>query len=146
MFKSIALWAYRGIYCAVLGFLFVGLLFRLPVGESLRPFEHPLFYAFIGSDALAVFSAIAFTRLPVWLMWSATLLLSLLFIWWGWFMQGAPFVLHELHTFDPVEAAKEVHAFKTRSLIETAIMLGFFVCLPLLHQFGRPRKSLPDAA
>jgi hypothetical protein len=110
-------------------------------GQSLLPFEHLLFYALIGSIAFAIFSAIAFTRISGWLIWCATLTLSALFIWYLWFMQGAPFVLHELHTFDPVEAAKEVDAFRTRSLIGTAIMLSFFGCLPVLHYFNRPRGS-----
>jgi hypothetical protein len=121
----------------------VALLFRLPVGESLRPFEHPPFYAFIGSVALATFSAIAFTRLPAWSILSATLLLSVLFVWWGWFMQGAPLVLHELHTFDPGDAAKEVATFRMHSIITTAIMLAFFVLLPLFHHLGRRRSSRP---
>src|SRR6478736_5466623 len=116
MIKTIALWTYRGLYCAFLGLLLVGLLFRLPIGESLRPFEHPLFYLFIGSVVLAIFSAIAFARIPEWLIWSVTLLLSVLFVWYAWFSLGAPAVLHELHTFDPVETAKEIRAFRTRSL------------------------------
>lgn len=141
MIKTVALWIYRGLYCAFLGLYFVGLVLRLPVGDSLLPFEHPVFYAFIGSIAFAIFSAIAFTRIPEWLIWCATLLLSFLFVWYLWFMQGAPFVLHELHTFDPVEAAKEVQTLRIRSLISTAIMLGFFACLPVFHHFRRPRKS-----
>ena len=67
MIRNTLLWIYRGLYCAFLGLYLVGLLLRLPIGESLRPFEHPLFYAFIGSIAFAIFSAIAFTRTPEWL-------------------------------------------------------------------------------
>jgi len=140
MIKRVSLWVYRGLYCAFLGVIFVGFLLRLPIGESLRPFEHTLFYAFIASIAFAIFSAIAFTRIPEWLIWCATLILSALFVWYGWFMQGAPFVLHELHTFDPVEAAKEVRSFRNRSLVGTAIMLGFFLCLPVFRRL-RAHKS-----
>ena len=141
MIKTIALWVYRGLYCAFFSVHLVGLLLRLPIGESLRPFEHPLFYAFIASVAFAIFSAIAFTRIPEWLIWCATLMLSALFVWYGWFMQGAPFVLHELHTFDPVEAAKEIRSFRDRSLVGTAIMLGFLLCLPVFHRLRAPRNS-----
>lgn len=141
MITSIALWTYRGLYCAFLGVYLVGLLLRLPIGESLRPFEHPLFFAFIASIAFAIFAAIAFTRIPEWLNWSATLVLSALFVWHLWFMQGAPFVLHELHTFDPGEAAKEVRSFRTRSLVGTTIMLIFFLCLPVLYRLRARRKA-----
>ena len=113
-----------------------------PTGWGIAaPFEHPLFYAFIGSIAFAIFSAIVFRSIPERLIWCATLLLSALFIWYGWFSQGAPFVLHELHTFDPVEAAKEIRSFRNGSLIGTATLLGCFVCLPVFHQFVGRLKS-----
>jgi hypothetical protein len=76
MIKTIALWVYRGLYCAFLGVVILGLLLRLPFGESLRPFEHPLCLAFFGSIAFAIFSAIAFSRIPERLIWCATLLLQ----------------------------------------------------------------------
>lgn len=140
MIKTIALWTYRVIYCSVVALLLVVLIYRLPIGESLRPFEIPLFCAFIASAALALFTAAAFTRITEWLSWTATLLLCVLFIWYQWFSLGAPSVLHELHTFDPVEAAKEIRAYRNRSLIETATTLGFFMLLPVLHHFTRRRK------
>jgi hypothetical protein len=140
MIKTIALSVYRGLYCAFLGVVLVGLLLRQPIGESLRPFEHPLFYAFIGSIAFAIFSAMAFRRIPERLIWCATLLLSALFVWYGWFSQGAPFVLHELHTFDLSESAKEIRSFRNGSLVGTATLLGFFVCLPVFHHLVGGRK------
>lgn len=142
MIKTTALWIYRVIYCAALCLLLVVLLLRLPIGESLRPFEIPLFYAFIASVALALITAAAFTHVPEWLSWAATLLMCALFVWYLWFSLGAPAVLHELHTFDPVEAAREIRANRNRSLIATAIMLGFFMFLPVLHHFNQRRKSL----
>jgi hypothetical protein len=140
MIKTIVEWIYRGIYCAFLGLVFVSLLLRLPIGESLRPFEIPLFYAFLASLALALFSAVAFSHVPEWLSWVAALLVCVLFVWYGWFSLGAPFVLHELHTFDPVEAAKESRAYRNSSLIGTAIMIGFLMFLPVFRHFSRRQK------
>jgi len=140
MIKTIALWTYRVIYCSVVALLLVFLIYRLPIDGWLRPFEIPLFYVFIVSAALALFTAAAFTRLPEWLSWTATLLLCVLFIWYQWFSLDAPSVLHELHTFDPVEGAKEIRAYRNHSLIVTAAALGFFMLLPVLHHVTRRRK------
>lgn len=137
----IILWTYRVVYCALAGLLLVVLLRRLPIGESLRPFEIPLFWTLIASLAIGLYSAAAFTRIPEWLSWTATFLVCALFVWYTWFSSGAPFVLHELHTFDPVEAANEIRAYRDQALIGTAIMLGFFMLLPVLHHFNqRPRQ------
>jgi len=141
MMKTV-LWTYRVVYCAFLTLLLVVLLHRLPIGESLRPFEIPLFWALIASLALGLYSATAFTRIPEWLSWAATFLVCALLVWYTWFSLGAPFVLHELHTFNSVEAAKEIRTHRDQSFIATAIMLGFFMLLPVLHHFNQRRSHI----
>ena len=139
--KIAALWMYRILYCAALALLLVVLLRRLPIGESLRSFEVPLFYVFVVSVVLAAVPGIAFVRSPEWMSWVTALLLSFMFIWYGWFSLGAPFVLHELHTFDPVEAAKEVNSYRTQALSGTVGIVGFFLLLPILRHFNRPKRT-----
>jgi hypothetical protein len=135
--KIVALWAYRVLYFTALALLFIVLIRRLPLGESLRSFEVPLIYVFMASVALAVIPGIVFVRSPEWMSWAATLFLSVMFIWFAWFSLGAPFVLHELHTFDPVEAAKEVNSYRTQSLSATVVIVGFFLLLPALRHYSR---------
>lgn len=139
--KIVALWTYRVLYCAALALLFAVLIRRLPLGESLRSFEIPLFYVFVASVVLAAVPGIAFARSPEWMSWAATLFLSIMFIWYGWFSLGAPFVLHELHTFDPIEAAREVNSYRTQALSGTVGIVGFFMLLPILRHFNRPERT-----
>jgi len=139
--KIVVLWAYRIIYCAALALLFVVLIRRLPLGESLRRFEVPLFYVFVASVVLAVVPVIAFLRSPEWLSWATTAFLSIMFIWYGWFSLGAPFVLHELHTFDPVEAAREINSHRVQALAGTVGVVGFIMLLPILRHFNRHKSA-----
>ncbi len=140
--------AYRIFYCAGLALIFAVLIHRLPLSQSLRTFEVPLYYLFIASVVLAVVPATAFWRSPEWMSWAATLLLSIMFIWYGWFSLGAPFVLHELHTFDPVEAAREVSSYQAQALLGTVGIVGFFLLLPVLRRSldYRPPRSKQDTA
>ncbi|MFZ0731017.1 MAG: hypothetical protein WAM79_01710 [Candidatus Sulfotelmatobacter sp.] len=143
--KVTAFWIYRILYCAALALLFVVLVRRLPIGESLRRFEVPLYYALVASVMLALVPGIAFRRIPEWASWAMTLFLSIMFIWWGWFSLGAPFVLHELHTFDPVEAAREVNSYRTQALSGTVGTVCFFMLLPVLrHWMGSAAISRKD--
>jgi hypothetical protein len=135
--KIVALWTYRVLYCAALCLLLFVLLRRLPIGESLRSFEVPLYYAFIASVVLAILPGIAFARSPEWLSWASALFLSAMFIWYGWFSLGAPFALHELHTLDQVEAAREVNSYRTQALSGTVGIVGFFMFLPIVRHRNR---------
>jgi hypothetical protein len=147
MIAAIGLWSYRVLYCLIVGLQLAIILSRfrygaapwLLHGQSVALVESLLSFAFIGSLVLAIFCAIRFLRAPEWLSWSATSLMSALLVWYSWFSLDSPFVLHELHTFDPVRAAKEIRAYQNHSLIETMIVVGFFVSLPLIHHFRRQK-------
>lgn len=139
--KTIVMSIYRVIYCSLLGVLFVGLLRRLPIGESLRSFEIPLYYAFIASVALSFLYGVAFEKRPEWQSWAVTAFLCAMFIWYTWFSLSAPFVLHELHTVDPAEAVREISRYQIKSEIATALAIIWFMSLPTILHWKRRRRK-----
>jgi hypothetical protein len=48
-------------------------------------------------------------------------------------------VLHETHTFDPVQAAAEFSRYRAHAVIGNVILVLWLISLPLVRQFlGRP--------
>ena len=87
--------------------------------------------------AAAIFATFAFRRLGQSRLWILTLMLAGLFTWYGWFGPGAPFILHEIHTFDPAAAAAEISRYRLQGLAVNAILLLWFVSLPIVRRLSR---------
>ena len=85
----------------------------------------------------AFFATFAFRRLGLSLLWVLTVMLSGLFTWYGWFGPGAPFILHEVNTFDPAAATHEISRYRLQGLAVNAILLFWFVSLPIVRRLSR---------
>jgi hypothetical protein len=73
-------------------------------------------------------------------VWTATFVWCLLFSWWAWIeTQSSPFILHELHTFDPVAAAAEIEHFRVQAACWFSILLVWFLGFPVFQKHSQGR-------
>ena len=70
----------------------------------------------------------------------------LLFCWWAWIeRQSSPFVLHEIHTFDPAGIRLETAHFYRQSVATFAAMMIWFTSFPFVQRFDSARRNLNSA-
>jgi hypothetical protein len=60
-------------------------------------------------------------------MWAATAMVCAFFTWYAWYSLEAPFVLHEVHTFDPAKAAAEKSRVEFQGAIIYALLLAWLI-------------------
>jgi hypothetical protein len=143
---KVILLIYRIIYGAFLIMFLLGTLRRDTPWGAAAISEIIPFWLFVCALVFGIFAAFAFQRITRLLMWLGIILLCGLLTWFGWWSQGTPFALHELHTFDPVEAAAEVRSHNMRTGIGYAILLIWLMSLPVTRHFAaRLAGSLPSA-
>lgn len=92
-------------------------------------------------SCLVLSSAVALTILrphfSVRFLWGSSLAWCLMFTWYAWFCtSSSPFIVHELHTLDPLQAALEVRRFYAISVTVYVLLLVWFLSFPLLQQLG----------
>jgi hypothetical protein len=98
-----------------------------------------LFWLFACALVFGIFAAFAFQRIARSLMWLGIILLCGLLTWFGFWSRGAPFVLHELHTFDPAKAVAEFRSHNVRAGIGYATLLIWLLSLPIVHSVHQKR-------
>ena len=80
-------------------------------------------------------------RVPSNIIWAATITWYLLFSWWSWIeTQSSPFILHELHTFDPEAARLEIRNFHFQAVCTFSILLIWFASFPILQKYWSRRR------
>jgi hypothetical protein len=125
--------AYRFLYGAILAVILVGLLKRTPLGQTASMSEGVLYWLLICALVFGIFAIIAFRRVAAPLIWTGILLLCVLFAWYGWYSTAAPFVQHETHTFDPMQATAEASRYRTYADVGYAILVVWLVSLPIIR-------------
>ena len=134
--KKAMLLLYRVVYGA-----FSALILAIAVTQVIRysdvmaKSQTLLLSLFACAAAFMLFATFVFRRLTVPLLWTGTVVLCGLFAWYGWYSLAAPFVQHETHTFDPVQAAAESSKFRMQSAVTFAIIVAWFATLPVVRQF-----------
>jgi hypothetical protein len=87
-----------------------------------------------------------FARIRPTAFWSLVLLWEALFVWYAWFSPAAPFVLHEMHTFDATAGALESKAHYIKAGLVFVVLFAWFLSLPvarLIHGKSTAAR-LPD--
>jgi len=144
---GILIWIYRILTLALLFIFaanavnrFVALSFAGEVGLCLFIAANVLLF-------LVVLGTWVKIRMASPIVWSATIFWCLLFIWWAWIeRQSSPFILHELHTFDPEEARLEINHFRLQAVLGFSILLIWFAIFPLLQRYSISCKQKELAA
>ena len=81
-------------------------------------------------------------KVPSSIVWATTVGWCLLFSWWAWVeTQSSPFILHELHTFDPEAARQEIRHFQFQAVCAFCVLLIWFASFPLLQKYSSRRNS-----
>jgi hypothetical protein len=117
---------------------FVALSLAGEVGRYLFLFANVLLFLIVLTTGLKLRVATPF-------VWGSTFFWCLLFCWWAWIeRQSSPFILHELHTFDPEEARQEIRHFQFLAVPAFSVLLGWFASFPFLQRYAssRNRKSV----
>ena len=125
---------YRIIYGALLMVLLVGMLRNVPFAPA-RISEMILFWLFVCALIFGILAAFAFQRVTRLMTWLGIILLCALLTW------RFPFWLHETHTFDPGEAASEIHSHNVRAGISYAILLMWLLSLPIIRSIYERRST-----
>jgi hypothetical protein len=134
---KLALLVYRIIYGVSLAAILAAVAQEIRLGEAGGVSVILLTCLFACALAAAICATFAFRRFAVSLLWLLSLLLVALFTWYGWFSPSAPFVLHEVHTFDPAAAAAEAGHYRIQALVVYAILLLWFISLPVVRRLSR---------
>jgi hypothetical protein len=92
-----------------------------------------LFYMFASSAAFELLAIFLFLRVSVLLLWIGTVLFCGFFAWYGWWSLPAPFVHHEIHTFDPSAALHERHMHNLMAGCIFAALCFWFLSLPIVR-------------
>lgn len=137
-----SLFVYRIVYAVPLLLILVNVL-RSSSLEKASKLEITLLGFFIVMLALGIFTAVALPRISLSLVVFIAVSLCGLFAWYGWYSVAAPFVLHELHTFDPVEAAAEIRQHRISSCLGYSVFALWLMALPLVRHFLGRLSRLP---
>jgi hypothetical protein len=138
---KVMLFIYRFIYGASLIMLFVASLSRESQGSAGGTSEIILFWLFACALVFGIFASFAFQRIAGSLMWLGIILLCGLLTWFGFWSRSAPFVLHELHTFDPAKAVGEIRSHNVRAGSGHAALLIWLLSLPIVHSVHQKRTA-----
>ena len=125
---------YKFVYCvslaAILAVLFEGVPFE---SVTTKP-KALLLWVYVVVLLLTVVVAAVFQRLSRTAVWGVVTAFCVFFTWQGWFGPGGFFVQTEGHTFDPIAAAAERAHFNKQAALSYAVMLIWFLSLPIIRQ------------
>lgn len=98
---------------------------------------------------VAYFSTLRFASCSVKVSLAVYLLWIAVFTWLGWFGLSAPLRLHEIHFFDPVQAAAERARFFLGAAVAYGLLVAFFSIWPILKvaltRHPRPVPAQPES-
>jgi hypothetical protein len=135
---------YKFVYCVSLAAILAVLLKGVPFESVTTKPKALLLWVYVIVLLLTGVVAAVSQRLSRTVVWGVVAALCVLFTWQGWFGPGGFFVQTEGHTFDPVAAAAESAHFNRQAALSYAVMLVWFLTLPILrHVSGRIRRSDP---
>lgn len=82
-----------------------------------------------------------FSRVQPSAFWALVLGWEILFVWYAWFSPVAPFVSHEVHSFDAAAAAREAVAHSVKAGFLFSVLFVWFLSLPFVREkFGNRRN------
>ncbi len=132
--------AYRIVY---------GLVLIVFLGNVLKPDYFAMESTYV--SALLVAAAVSlcgvfilllrFFRIGPAVFWGFVLVWEALFVWYAWFSPAAPFVLHELHTFDASAIARERTIHHVRAIALFTVLFAWFLSLPIIRLIYKTSSS-----
>ena len=142
---KVVLLIYRIIYGAFSGLILAGALTEVIRYWGVSAKSQILFLClFACAAAFPLLATFVFRRATAPLLWAGIVLFCAFFAWYGWYSLPAPFVQHELHTFDSGQAAVESSRFRMKAEVTYGIIVVWFVTLPLVRQFLARAKADGD--
>jgi hypothetical protein len=87
-----------------------------------------------------------FSRVSITVFWALTAAFEALFVWYAWYSLASPFVIHEVHSFDPALVSHEItmHYWKAGGLFGTLFV--WFLSLPIVRTiFTTSRPNLVNS-
>jgi hypothetical protein len=133
---------YKFVYCVSLAAILAVLLKGVPFESVATKPKALLLWVYVVVLLLTGVVAALSQRLSRTVVWGVVAALCALFTWQGWFGPGGFFVQTEGHTFDPVAAAAESAHFNRQAALSYAVMLVWFLTLPIIRQIsGRIRRG-----
>lgn len=131
-----ALLCYRGLYGLTLAVLLASVIRQIRLDATTKV-DTLLTFLLAFTLLVAISATIALPRFRISVLWICVLLLGILFTWYGWYSSNSPFVLHELHTFDPILAVNEKSRHNMHAIEIYASFLLWFISLPVVGQIFR---------
>lgn len=132
---------YRVVYSVVAVIVLVGLLRTAFIREYGSATEILLTLLLACALLFAIVAAFVFTRIAPSVMLIGIVALCALIAWYGWYGPTTPFVQHELHTFDPANAAVESDRFRLYTGISYVVMTIWLLSLPFARMVWKNRTS-----
>jgi hypothetical protein len=133
---------YKFVYCVSLAVILAVLLKGVPFESVTTKPKALLLWIYVIVLLLTGVVAAVSQRLSRTVVWGIVAAFCTLFTWQGWFGPGGPFVQTEGHTFDPIGAAAESAHFNRQAALSYAVMLVWFLTLPIIRQVsGRTRRD-----
>jgi hypothetical protein len=81
---------------------------------------------------------VGFSRIPITAFWVIIGAWEGFFVWYAWFSQASPFILHEEHNLDPIAVARETSMHFTTASAVFALLSAWFLSLPIARSiYGR---------
>jgi hypothetical protein len=140
-----AAWVYRVMYMVL---LIVCGTRVLPLEVSWRALAVAVYpISFLALLFLVLLTGI--THRPFrWSTWAITATWCFAFSWYAWRSGGSPFVIHELHTLYPGQAAVEIKEYYRVSIPLFVLFVFWFLSFPVVHglesasnHFTRSRRA-----
>jgi hypothetical protein len=135
--------AYRIVYGFVLAVFLGNLVMTIYFGMN-PPQVSALLVAAAVSLCCIFVLLVGFSHVRPAVFWGLVLLWEALFVWYAWFSPAAPFVPHEIHTFEANAAARESTAHYLKAGALFALLFAWFLSLPIarLRYHRRPAAHL----
>jgi xanthine/uracil permease len=136
------LWIYRLVYILILVTIGANVIkaFRAAFGGEMAG----LLACVVVCIALiaAVLTSGFMRRFSIGFMWAVTLVWCATFSWYAWFFSSSRFLPHEVHTFNPVEAAASELRFKEIAVIIFVLLVVWFLNFPVVQGYQQRSQSI----
>jgi hypothetical protein len=133
---------YRIVYALALSVFLANVVNGIRLSRGTGELELLLLFAAGASLVANLYLVLSFNRSPAWLFWLAAISWCILFAWYAWYSQAAPFVGHEAHSLDPMQATAESGRHRLFATGLFVLLTAWFISLPFVRL--KPRRLLTD--
>ena len=134
-------WIYRSLYVLVLVVFLANGINRSPQDFGGEMVGVGLFLV----SCLLLFGTVLMTgvrhRSSNGFIWAITLVWCFLFSWFAWLSPSSPFVIHEAHSLDAVQAEAEAGRYNAAAVAIFVLLLIWFLSFPFVQRYASGHRA-----